>query len=1086
MALLSLSDWVLRDFEKLRMGSFYLRVLSGLLVVSLFSSTVSYVIEEGFEPQFDNGYTKPSYDRIDEVKKVCASVLASASELELTDDRVYSMKSKLSFYNGDWEQQGGSSPLMPFDDQVHGNFSYSKFPLQLASFTVTDVHVARPAKKIAGVNGVLDIIITLDGPIGEFGGRARRRHSQFKMWPGHTRISIYFQGVYTESNKGGERVMCLLGDTMLPSRSDDSKNPWGWVKASSPKYNQPPLLQDDQILLTLHYPKTLSLTRMAIQGKMKSLNPSRDPKYFDEVRIVSQLTAAKYQFSSDSILSKACDPYPIADSLVNGKIDIYRGFGFCRMIKAISSEGAFNVVPNWRCNGKKEFCSKLGPFKSGEAIRATNGEFKDVKLLMQNTQCKWEVVEGNVTMARVFAVFRAVAPGEIEYVAAQRSGLGNMTLAAEGIWKSSSGQLCMVGCPETIDGEGKGCDSRICLYIPKSYSITQRSVMLGSISSINTDSPSYFPLSFEKPVLIAQVWDYYRLDQPSYEYSRFVLAGDLQEKDEPLNLGAVIKKSILKFPKLEEAANYMLSLSLLSEDLTFHLPAAPDPIPSSRPSRTDVQMEILSLGPFFGRYWGTWGNYSMTREETPFRTKANYTEKQLLLNVSAELTLTGKPYNNFSALSLEGLYDPYVGKMYLVGCRDVRSSWKKLSESMNIEVGMDCSIEAVVSYPPTIAWGLVDLAARISISSKRAENDPLYFRPIKLQTAPIMYRQQARDILSQQGVEGILRILTLSVAIACIVSQMFYIRNVVDSVPYMSLVMLGIQVLGYSLPLITGAEAVFKKKHSEPYQRTSYDFEKNHLADVVDYMVKLLVLVCFILTLRLFQKVWKSRIRLLASFPQGSHHVPGDKRVFLATLTIHVIGYITILIFQYAETETSQTPILMQRGVNLMGNSQAQNKWEILLEEYIGLVHDLFLLPQILGNFMWRINCQPLRKLYYIGITIIRVLPHAYDYIRPPTTNPYFVEEYEFVNPKLDFYSKFGDIAIPLMAVLLAVVIYVQQRWNYEKLGSTATIERHKAFPPGSRVYERLPSHSVETELVSGASSSDGKKKELGDDREDV
>lgn len=56
----------------------------------------------------------------------------------------------------------------------------------------------------------------------------------------------------------------------------------------------------------------------------------------------------------------------------------------------------------------------------------------------------------------------------------------------------------------------------------------------------------------------------------------------------------------------------------------------------------------------------------------------------MLMNVSAQLTLTGIPYNNFSVLFLEGLYDPHVGNMYLIGCKDVRASWKVLFESMDL------------------------------------------------------------------------------------------------------------------------------------------------------------------------------------------------------------------------------------------------------------------------------------------------------------------------------------------------------------------------------------------------------------------
>ncbi|KAI5383631.1 hypothetical protein KIW84_070854 [Lathyrus oleraceus] len=102
--------------------------------------------------------------------------------------------------------------------------------------------------------------------------------------------------------------------------------------------------------------------------------------------------------------------------------------------------------------------------------------------------------------------------------------------------------------------------------------------------------------------------------------------------------------------------------------------------------RVDIQMEILSVGPMFGRYFDVQNGSTVEQLDTPNQANAaEYTEKQLLLNVSAQLSLSGKGYSNFSLLFLEGLYDPYVGKMYLIGCRDVRASWSVLYQNYDLE-----------------------------------------------------------------------------------------------------------------------------------------------------------------------------------------------------------------------------------------------------------------------------------------------------------------------------------------------------------------------------------------------------------------
>jgi hypothetical protein len=1018
------------------------------------------------------------YDRIDEVKKECASVLSSASDLRPENNRVFSIKEELFFVAGDWRQEVGKAPIMPFDDrELLKKASDFRDVLNLVSFWVMDVDHAHRSRKSVSVSGFLNMGMSLDGTFenSRYGG-----NPQFKIWPSHSELPIAFEGIYTESKKnGGERLLCLLGNTMLPSREPNSMDPWEWVKVSIPRYDQSPLLQDDRILLILRFPMKFTLTNRAIQGELRSLNPKSNPKYFDVVHILSQLSKlADYEFGSEKIVSKACDPYPYQDNLKNGDINIYKGFQFCEILEELTRGQAFTVVPNWRCNSTDAFCSKLGPFMSDKEIKATDGGFKDVKIYMQNVKCEQKISQGNISSARVSALFRAVPPSENQYTASMRSGISNMTVSAEGVWNSSSGQLCMVGCLGLVDAEGSGCNSRICLYIPISFSIKQRSIILGTFSSIKKDNASYFPLSFEKLVQPTELWNYFKASHTYYIYTKFAAAGTILEKNEPFTFRTVIKKSLLQFPKLEDTDAFLVSLSRLSEDLTLHVSAVPDPFPSHGLPKTDVQLEILSVGPLFGRFWSS-QNGSTIEEETPYHTKAEYTEKQLLLNVSGQLTLTGKEYGNFSMLFLEGLYDPHVGKMYLVGCRDVRASWKILFESMDLEAGMDCLVEVVVSYPPTTTRWLANPTAMISIASKRNEDDALHFSTIKLQTFPIMYRKQREDILSHRAVEGILRILTLTLAISCISSQLFHIKHNLDSVPYMSLVMLGVQALGYSLPLITGAESIFKRVASDTYETSSYDLENDQWSHLIDYTVKLLVMVSFLLTLRLCQKVWKSRIRLLTRAPLELHRVPSDKWVLLTTFTIHIIGYIIVLIIH--SMKTSQGLIRVKTHLISKGNSHMLREWETVLEEYVGLVQDFFLLPQIIGNFVWQIDCKPLRKLYFIGITAVRLFPHFYDYIRAPVQNPYFAEDYEFVNPSYDFYSKFGDIAIPVTAIILAMVVYIQQRWNYEKLREMLTLGHYKLLPLGSRMYERLPSQSVEAELVSGNNGNFSHEKECND-----
>ncbi|XP_021731918.1 uncharacterized protein LOC110698717 [Chenopodium quinoa] len=1056
-----------------------------LLVVLLIGFTsckfdLDFVDAES-EVEDDDVRRAPQYDRLDEVKKACSKVIASATELRIDDNVISKIKKEIFFDNGDWEQEGNSAPLLPFDDRpprMSSSYDYDVYnssrlmpPYKLVSFKLTDVSAlsgAHRSKKTVVVNGYLYLVITSSLPLATMSEQVLKG-PEFSMWSQHSQLLISLQGVYAESRKnGGERMLCLLGSTMLPSRQPDSSD-------SGSSDNQPSLLQDEQILIVLNFPKKASLKHRAIQGEMRSLNSKSSPKYFDKVKITSQMQAntRDYEFSSDEIIAKACNPYPYSDTSISSGIEPYKGADFCSTFTRNSIDGAFVVVPHWQCNGTEDFCSKFGPFASDKQINSTDGGFKDVRILVHNIICATRKTRDNGLMARVSAVFRAFDAPNILFIENQRSGLGNMTLVAEGIWNSSTGQLCMIGCLGVVGVEGDYCGSRICLYIPRSFSIKQRSILLGSISSIEKSNPPYFPLSLE---MLYQSLDYisdsYKYAQPFYHYSKIDAAGAILEKYEPFNFGTVIKKSLLTFPKLQDSEDYSESLRLLAEDLTLHVSAVPDPIPVSQPSRTEIEMEVLSLGPMFGRNW--FSNDSTASLETPYHTKAAYTERQLLLNVSTQLKLRGGPYRNFSMLFLEGIYDQHVGRMYLIGCRDVRASWKVLYESTDLEGGLDCLIEVVISYPPTTAQWLVTPTASVSISSKRTEDDPFYFQPVKLLSLPIMYRKQRVDILSRSGFEGILKILTLSIAIGCILSQLIYTRDSASSLPYMSLVMLGSQVIGYALPLVIGVQALSRNNNLEDSE-ASYDLERSEWIKVIDYVVKLLVLVCLLLTVRLCQKVWISRVKLLSQNSTETHRIPTEKRVLVITLVIHIVGYIIALISH--SLKTGQTPTWKEQYVDTTGIPHTLKPWETLFQEYIGLLQDLFLLPQLIGNILWQINCKPLRKSYYVGITVVRLLPHVYDFIRGPVSNPFFSEEYEFVNRNFDFYSEFGDIAIPVLAIGLAVIVYIQQRWNQEKIRNTLALGKH-ILPSGSRKYERLPTQPVEAELVSGTNKRNAQESE--------
>jgi hypothetical protein len=1056
--------------------------LVGALLLPLFAVASSFnpfnpngqgmsVGNGGQQGPFAQHLLQHEYVRFADVRRQCRSVLASAAELKFDANRAAALMPELSFVKGDWEQDG--APLMPFDGTDVADGGVAPEPMRLATFMLTHVDVALRGRTALNVSGVLGVAVSRNGTGPEMGPYVS---PEFKVWPGSTEMKILFEGVYTETGDG-ESVLCMVGEALLPRRGGDAANPWDWAKNSNRKNFQPPVGNDKNILLVVRYPTTMTLATRTVRGELTSTNGKSDAAYFGAVTLLSQLGAySNYKFGSEELVSTACSPLPYRDDVLGD--GVYRGDSVCGILDLFTSEDVFAVVPNWKCNSTDALCRRFGPFETDKSIDATDGGFKDVGIVMQDIRCNPSAGAGEKT-ARVSAVFRAVPPWEHLYTAAQRSGLSGMTLAAEGVWRASTGQLCMVGC---LGVGKKACHSRVCLYVRTGFSATQRSVAVGQITRIDgAGGVSHSPLTFKRAAHPSELWNRFGASggaplTMAYNYTKPKQAGEFLTRSEPFNFGTAIAKSLLSYPRVAGD-----DLSSLADELTLHVPAVPDPFPRERFERPFFQLEVFSLGPLVGR------NMQVIPTTVPFaedgrgkgrpssesQTETTTSETTTsILNVSAELTLSGDLYPNVSTLSLEGVYNPVDGRMYLIGCRSIDAPWGDFSAMGALEDGMDCSIEVRVDYPPTTAQWLINPTAKVHIASTRDAGDPLRFDEVSLQTLPIMYRQQRQDILSRRSVEGILRLATLVAAIGAEFSQLMYIKANTDVMPYVSLVMLGVQALGYSMPLITGAEALFARIAAAGVNALpSYVVDKSQLYWMIDCVVKILVLAAFLLTLRLAQKVVRSRIRMLTRSPLEPGRVPSERKVILYSFGPHLLGFMVILLARYVSA--IGRPLQQEDSyMDASGRSHALRQWAVTLEEYVGLAQDFFLLPQVVGNVLWRINCRPLKKSYYVSLTVVRLLPHLYDYIRAaPAINPYFAEEYEFVNTSLDFYSSFGDVAIPLLAVALAAAIYVQQRWNYKIISRTVKTQQKKLQHLGSRVYERLPSMSsgnFEAELVAG------------------
>lgn len=1012
---------------------------------------------------------KSTYSRSEEVQRQCKSYLTDLSQdasfQKDMENKKWSIGNELSFLNGEWQEVPGKKPLMPFMS-VHTNTSDGLVEnpgFRLVSFWVTDVDVPSGYSvqgNMVNVSVVLQVGVSTERALSYMSSGLQG----FQVYPGFALLSIVMEGVYAEL-QSGERLICVLGSSRLPLRGKNASQPWDWLDSVlNGSTFSPTLVEDSQLKAVLHFPKDLTLTSRAVTGRLESLHDTSESLYFNPVDIFSQLGAySNYQFLAGGKVNSACakrDPRP---GEVLRPRHVYQGKAFCTVVQELLTGQWVDVLPNWNCSSSNTTCIKFGPFSypKEEEEHLMDGGFNGTQLLVQDVRCvDFQENDGSFS-ANMSAVIRAVLPSQNKNLAFERSNLDALTLAAEGKWESHSGELCMMGCRG--GGKKPTCDTRICMFIPLTLSLKKRSVLEGSISGISSASDEFYPLSFHLAIYPIQLpMDV--VSNMSYEYTKIKEAAALMERDEQSGVGEQIKKSLLEYPSMED------NVLNLFEDLSLRSLAITNPKEAKGPHlKQYVELDIVAIQEHVRLNWVQSSSYNDTAAAISSDDGAKMViEPEESYKVAAQLKIKDNLGNKVAAVSAEGEYDPTIGKMYLVGCREVSVPWQTLQENAELlEDGLDCMIQFKVEYPPTNARWLMNPTVGLTITSTRTGDDPLYFTDVELETFPILYKRQREEIVSRKSLEGGLSMLTLSLILGCLISQLIYVKSHAESTPYISLLMLAVQGVGFSIPLITGVEALFARITSDGEDMRESVLNEGRWSHAIGYMVNLLTLATFLLTMRIVQKVFKSRIRLLTRRPLEPWRVPNDKKVLAICFGVHVLGFIGVLIIH--SIRLSQRPISSSMYMDWRGGLHKQYDWERILKEYYGLVQDLFLLPQVVGNHIWVVKGKPLRSLFYVGVTVLRLLPHVYDTLRPSVFNPYFADEFQYANPSSDFYSKAGDIAIPVLAVALAVIVYIQQRWNGLKWEKVIRQGSSKLMRMGSKMYERLPSKTFEAEMVESA-----------------
>ncbi|KAK7354302.1 hypothetical protein VNO80_19761 [Phaseolus coccineus] len=866
------------------------------------------------------------YNRVAEIEKHCNPYVTSSHQSVPDDNRDYTLQTELSFANGDWNQENGGFPLMPFDESdlqsPHGADT-----LQLASFQVEDINIVHH-KENASVNvgGILSISISRNTTF------YPSLHSpSFNMIPGFSILTVVLEGVYFES--GGDRLLCLLGNAALPI-SEPLVEYWDVSNSHWSGYShQPRLLQDDQILLLLRYPQKFNFTSRAIKGEIRSLNKYGSLNYFDNVHISSQLNRySNYQFSPES-MPRSCDDnnkHSFQEEWEEYDVLTFSGSEFCKTLQSISEP--FNVIPNY-------------------------------KLVFQHVICVEETNNHSIKNARISATLRVFPASIPEDTARERTGLSNLTLLAEGTWDSSSGKLCMIGCSGEVISVLEECNYQIFLYFPRVYSIKQRSLILGSISRIGNETNMFFPLLINyvpRPVFlhlsIGPCGSYL-----SYNYSMVQLATSMRRKNQPSKFTLLKQLSFLKYPALEDEQDVHAELRFLSTNLNIDAYAICKHCLDKHNSRVFIHMDVFSLGPLFG---------------------------------------------------------PYVPRMVS-------------NVSTNVGLAIDCLVDVKVQYPPLTGRWLKNPSVEMTISSQRPENDPLHFNAIALQTDIIPYLKHQDDAAFRKRFERVLRILISCALTGIVFSQLSYMNRNVASISHMSLVMVAEQILGFGAELFWDTEILLESKESAACRDLSHDaLVYEHILNPLEIITRLVILVALLLTIRLYKKVSKAKKRINVYGSNKEKRLPQNRNAVLWNLKVHIVVCLVL------------TGIL---GIELsLGNNLRSLGWidfvllpGVLIQQvqmHVLWAQNLFLVPQALKKSVWQSKVKPLRKMYYVGLTLLRLILYSYDYIRDPILDPYS-DNGDFNRTTSNFFSIYGitGATVPIIMVLVASVVHIQQSCSTRK-----------------------------------------------------
>ncbi|CAK9230114.1 unnamed protein product [Sphagnum troendelagicum] len=913
----------------------------------------------------------------------------------------------ISFSKGDWQQFPNAPPILPFNasDEQHSGAANQLDPVHLASFSLTNFQ-----GEGGRISGYLLLEITTSNNINDniFHGFYNFSNDEaFQSQRDYSALKIDLEGLMHETEE--EITLCMLGCTMLPSSLS--------------------LLEEDcNVMFQMQYPKKLSLTRSVIRAQVTSLLNAGEKHHFHPINVTALPPINRmppYEYTVADVIDQICSNVT-AETLAMDE-DSFPGFALRRLFDYDFSVG-FDVQPSLDCSKSKAFCDNMGPLGS----TVGQGENLPHNGLAIPVFRYTRISAAEIHVSALLQFHHG--GGGILYHHHGAFSLNDRTLVAEGLWKSETQQTCMVACPAeaVIANVSRDCNIRICLQLEAGFSLEKRSMISGTISStlLNNESGAFNPLSFSMPLHRLRPRRLPLQGLSRYTFNHIEEARKFGEKFKLDNAQSTVKTTVFRYPTLH--GNDSIDYLRLSEELSINSLLTQQ---NGRDQNLGLRFQVIAIGNHV-----TFGDESDRLLDTIDMEPLKPPRKLINpLRLAAHIRIYEGHYEydlqeaSTAVYAAEGLYEPNDGKMYMVGCRAVNASWSVLRDNKkSLNGSLDCSLTLYLEFPSKIGAWLSSARVKVWIRSTRTVDDPFHFNPIYYETFPIMYIEQPDEVFSRRNVEGALSAAAFSVMIFGVVVQLFHMSHNQDSASFISLTMLGLQGIGYMLALFTEAEALLTRTIA--FQPLVFDPLNQH----IKLIIKFLTLVTLLLILRLFQRVWKQRNsqahKTAAVGLTLRKNLPQETKVILICGLVHFMNFLNILFFHAAVTKSYEQPFNIPPFVPIHGPmpETSSMRYDFLFKwiECWQTVQDLFLFPQVVGNALWNVKGKPLHPMYYIGSTIVQLLPHLYIRLSSPVYYPYGSYRFAYVHMNADSFNRDNKIVTPLLAIVLVLVVYIQQKWN--------------------------------------------------------